>query len=228
MNRYAVCARLQVAEQVEDRGLNRHVERRHRLVADDQVRIRRECARDADALLLAAGKLIRQPVEIALVEPHGAQQLRRLVDRLCSRQSTEQRERPRQRLADRALRIQCRVGVLEHHLQPAPHVALALGRAAFQFVAVEADRAIRGFDEADDQARERRLAAAALADNRQRLVGRELKADAVERMDDSLLSEDAEQLLAVDVLAREVVDGEQRTPGRSVRAVCRGRSGRCH
>ena len=45
-----VCARLQVAEQVEDRGLNRHVERGDRLVTDDQVgfaQMRARCRRAA-------------------------------------------------------------------------------------------------------------------------------------------------------------------------------------
>jgi len=37
-------------------GLDRYVERRYRLVADDQPWIERQRARDADALALAAGK----------------------------------------------------------------------------------------------------------------------------------------------------------------------------
>ena len=45
---------LEILEQVEDLGLDRDVERRDRLVADDQVGIEREGAGDADALALAA------------------------------------------------------------------------------------------------------------------------------------------------------------------------------
>ena len=46
----------QVQQQVEDLGLDRHVERRHRLVADHELGIQGECARDADALTLAAAR----------------------------------------------------------------------------------------------------------------------------------------------------------------------------
>src|SRR5262245_17768578 len=50
---------LQVLEQVDDLALDRDVERRHRLVADDEARLERERARDADALALPARKLVR-------------------------------------------------------------------------------------------------------------------------------------------------------------------------
>ena len=51
---------LEVGEQVEHLRLHRHVERRHRLVGDQQVRLEREGARDADALALTAGELVRE------------------------------------------------------------------------------------------------------------------------------------------------------------------------
>ena len=50
---------LQVLEQVDDAGLDRHVERGHRLVEHDAARVERERAGDADALALAAGELVR-------------------------------------------------------------------------------------------------------------------------------------------------------------------------
>ncbi len=50
---------LQIGQQVDDLRLHRHVERRDRLVADDQVGARRQRARDADALALPAGELVR-------------------------------------------------------------------------------------------------------------------------------------------------------------------------
>ncbi len=45
---------LQVLQQVDDLRLDRDVERRDRLVADDQFGLRRECPGDADALALTA------------------------------------------------------------------------------------------------------------------------------------------------------------------------------
>jgi hypothetical protein len=48
----------QVRQHVQHVGLHRDVERRHRLVTDDELRRGGERARDADALLLAAGQLV--------------------------------------------------------------------------------------------------------------------------------------------------------------------------
>ena len=50
---------LQILEQVDDLRLDRHVERRDRLVADDELRLAGERPGDADALALAAGELVR-------------------------------------------------------------------------------------------------------------------------------------------------------------------------
>ena len=55
---------LQLLEQVDDAGLDRHVERRHRLVEHDQLRLEGEGPGDADALALAAGELVRVPVGV--------------------------------------------------------------------------------------------------------------------------------------------------------------------
>ena len=67
---------LQVLEQVDHLRLDRHVERRHRLVADDQLRLDRERARDADALALAAGELVRIAAHVIGLQADGLQQLR--------------------------------------------------------------------------------------------------------------------------------------------------------
>ena len=53
-------------QQVEDLGLHRHVERRGRLVGDDQPGVEHERHRDDDALLLPAGELVRVVVDARL------------------------------------------------------------------------------------------------------------------------------------------------------------------
>ena len=50
---------LQLLEQVEDLRLDRHVQRRDRLVGDDEARFERDRAGDADPLALPAGELVR-------------------------------------------------------------------------------------------------------------------------------------------------------------------------
>ncbi len=70
---------LQVVEQVDDLRLDRDVERRDRLVADDQLRPQRERARDADPLALTARELRREPVVVLGVEPDELHQLLHLA-----------------------------------------------------------------------------------------------------------------------------------------------------
>src|SRR6187200_809349 len=50
---------LQILQQVDDLGLDRHVERRDGFVADEEARSQRERTRDADALALTARELVR-------------------------------------------------------------------------------------------------------------------------------------------------------------------------
>ncbi len=67
--------RPQVGQQVEDLGLDRHVERGDRLVADDELGLDRERAGDADALALAAGELVRIALDVVRVEPDQPEQV---------------------------------------------------------------------------------------------------------------------------------------------------------
>ena len=66
---------LQIHQQVDDLRLHRHVERRHRLVEDEERRIQRQRARQADALPLAAAELVRVALEMRRFEPDEAEQL---------------------------------------------------------------------------------------------------------------------------------------------------------
>ncbi len=75
----------QILEQVHDLRLDRHVERGHRLVADDEFRLERQRTRDPDPLALAAGHLVRIAVGEARVKTAHRQQLadaRRAVGRV--------------------------------------------------------------------------------------------------------------------------------------------------
>ena len=66
---------LELAQQVEDLGLDRDVERGDRLVGDEQLGLERDRAGDADALALAAGELVRIAVVVLGVEPDAVHQL---------------------------------------------------------------------------------------------------------------------------------------------------------
>ena len=65
----APCSRAQPLQQRNDLRLDRHVERRGRLVGDDQLRLGRQRERDDDALAHAAGELVRVLVDALLRRP---------------------------------------------------------------------------------------------------------------------------------------------------------------
>ena len=76
MNRYARPESvLQVLEQVDHAGLDRHVEGRHRLVEHQHGGLEREGPGDADALALPAGELVREAVAVLGVEADQLEQL---------------------------------------------------------------------------------------------------------------------------------------------------------
>src|SRR3954453_23824128 len=108
---------LQVLEQVEDLRLDRDVERRDGLVTHDQLRVQGECARDADALALPAGELVRVAIDEVGAEPDRVEQpLRGLAPRFPCPELVDD-ERLGNDVADRHPRIERRVGILEDDLE---------------------------------------------------------------------------------------------------------------
>ena len=114
---------LQVLQQVQHLRLHRHVERRHRLVADQDVGLHRQAARDRDPLPLAAGEFVRVLVERDFRQADLLQQLEREVGALlrgCA--DAVDLHRLGQDLPDGEARIERRVRILEDDLD-APLVA---------------------------------------------------------------------------------------------------------
>ena len=72
---------LQVLQQVDHLRLDRDVERRDRLVADDQLGLDRERAGDADALALAAGEFVREAAHVVGLQADRLEQLARPAPR---------------------------------------------------------------------------------------------------------------------------------------------------
>ena len=108
--------RLQVLQKVEDLRLNRHVERRHRLVAHHELGAGCQRASNADALSLAAAERVGVALEVLHLETHHLHQLLDpVLQLLAARQSAGD-----QRLGDdvehRHAWIERRVRVLKHSL----------------------------------------------------------------------------------------------------------------
>ncbi len=162
---------LQVLEQVDHLRLHRHVERRHRLVADDDLRLQGQRPGDADALALAAGELVRVAVDVVGVEADPLQQLLgALQPALAGRDVGVHRPALGHDVADGHARVQRAVRVLEDDLDLA---AVPLERPAAHLgdvLALVEDRAAGRLLQGDQQLRHRRLAAAGLADQADRLA----------------------------------------------------------
>jgi len=88
-----------------------------------------------------------------------------------------------QHLGNRHARVERPIGVLEDDLHLAPQGPHLPPREAEDVAAPEADRTGIGIDEAQHQPARGRFAAAALADECQRLSGREAEIDAVDCLD---------------------------------------------
>ena len=118
--------RLELDEEVEDRGLHRHVERGGRLVADDELRVAGERARDRDPLLEAAGELNRLLRQRPLRHADARDEIAQPLPRQPRRRSPRASHRAQEDAADRVAPVERRVRVLEDDLERPQVVARAL------------------------------------------------------------------------------------------------------
>src|SRR5207244_3886542 len=115
-----VTSRLQAAQQHQDLRLDRDVERRHRFVGDDELRLQHQSARDADTLALTAAEFVG--ILFRRIDRHTdlRQNLAHLRADFLRIAETMHTHRLAQGLADRAAWIERRVRVLEYDLHLAP------------------------------------------------------------------------------------------------------------
>jgi hypothetical protein len=158
-----------VLEQRQHLRLHGHVERRDRLVRDQQLGLHGERSRDADALALAARKLVRIAPKRRRIHSNELHQLAGAGERRSARQAVVARSF-HDRLADRAPGIQRAIRVLEHDLNPAAQRAQLPRTHRREVDLPEADFARSRLDEAQDAASHRRLARPRFADDSQRLA----------------------------------------------------------
>ena len=110
-------ARLQLGEELQDLRLHGDVERRRRLVGDEQVGLVRERHRDHDALALPARELVRIGVEAArcVAEADEVEHLERARARRPLRQPAVQPQDLADLPLDRVQRVERAHRLLEHH-----------------------------------------------------------------------------------------------------------------
>ena len=117
---------LQADKQVEDFCAHRDIERRHRLVEHDEVRLRRDGARDRDALALAAGNLMNGARGKRWVEPDAFEESGDHGRTPGAVGDAVDAQRIGERACDRGARIEGGERVLEHHLDTPPCGAQSL------------------------------------------------------------------------------------------------------
>jgi hypothetical protein len=143
---------LEVEQEIEHLRLDRLVERRDRLVEDEEARLERQRARDVDALTLAAGDLVRvAPGEACGLEPDTMEQIVGARGRRAPAQPVHARPE-RDGVFHGEPRIERGVAVLEYHLDLLAELGeVERGRA--DRLAVEQDLAEVRRDDLHDQAR---------------------------------------------------------------------------
>src|SRR5581483_806972 len=128
-------------------------------------------------------ELVREPVRMLRRETDRAQEL---VDSLPAAVAPV-RPRDLQGLADdvahRHARVERRIGILEHDLHLAANGAHARAAPATDSAPVEVDATARRLDELENRARQRRLPAARLAHETDRLALVYRQVDTVDRVD---------------------------------------------
>src|SRR5215510_2794337 len=171
-------------EEIDDLRLDRHVERRDRLVANNEFGPQRERARNADALALPAahfvgvaiGKLFRQAAHV-----------QQLMDapflRPPVRLDVMDADWLADDLANLHARIERAVRVLEDDLDTPAQTTQRFPPEVCEADTVEQDFALRRAFELQDAAAGRGLAATRLADQAERLAATNIEADAVNRLD---------------------------------------------
>ena len=176
-------ARLQLAQQVDDLRLHRHVERGGRLVEDEEAWLEDHGAGDGDALALAPGEFVWIAIAERGIQSHLPQCL---VDETVTRRrrgaDAVDAEAFADDLRDGHARRQRAERILEDDLHLAAQRPQPLAGHAVQLEPAEADPALARLQAEQGQA-QRRLARAALAHHADRLALAHGETHAVDRLD---------------------------------------------
>src|SRR2546423_1292627 len=161
---------LQVLEQVYHLRLHRHIQRGDGLVTDDESRLDRQCARDANALALAAREFVWIPIGVFGAQSNFLKQLAHPGIGSGAFREFMNRQAFADDRADGHARIQRRDWILEDDLHlTAQRAQLASVERAY-VLAFERYVAGSRLQQAENGAARRRLAAPRLPDNAERLT----------------------------------------------------------
>ena len=150
---------LQIGQQVQNLCADGHIERRDRLVTDNQFRLHRNGAGNGDALALATGKFMRIASRMFGLQTNLLQEARNTGGPLIGWHDLMQHQGFGQKIPDRHARIERGEGVLENQLRLAAHGAQVLRIKACEIIALKHDLALIGLNQPQDQTAQGRFAA---------------------------------------------------------------------
>src|SRR5205085_3860890 len=174
---------LQILKQIDHLRLYRHIKRAHWLIADDELGVESEGARDADALPLAAGKFMRIARRVLRLQADQFEQFPDAVFALMTCAGAVNHQRLGDDLADLHARVERGIRVLKDDLHFAPQLPQRSRVERQQILPFKVDFASRRLDQAQDAAARRRFAAAGFADQPKGLAVPYAEADIVNRFD---------------------------------------------
>ena len=197
---------LQFLQEIEEAGLDRHVQRGRRLVGDEKLRRERERAGDADALALASGELMREAVAVGGGELHLAEELLDATIEILPLRDPREEDRLADGLADRHPGIEGGRRVLEHDAGPTADREQILLRGIRDVGAHRRETPLRDRDQTDGRASDGGLAGAGLADEPHDLTGVDLQIDV-------LRSAEGRDAAPLRVLDRDVLERQDGCAG---------------
>jgi hypothetical protein len=177
-----------LGKEIDDLCLCRGVERRDRLISDNEVRPARQGASDSDSLLLAAGELVRESISHNCGKSDLRHEPLNLTGSSTLWHDVVHRQRLGQQRSHAHLRVQATGWVLKHHLKVAPLESQLFSSQAPQVDIAKANRAGRRPKNLQNTASKGCLAAPRFTYQAQRLTSHDLEIDPCHRADDDFSS----------------------------------------
>jgi hypothetical protein len=175
---------LELLQEVHDLRLDRHVQRGHRLITNDEVGLDREGTGNPDSLALPSTEFVRITLGVLGEE---ADQIEELSDAAFSTVPVPTELVDSQDLVERLpgghTGVERRKGILEDDLGTAPQMAERFPVHGEHILSVEANFSGSRFDEAQDGPSRRRLSTPRFAHESEGLTPVQIERDSIHRFD---------------------------------------------
>jgi hypothetical protein len=168
---------LELGEEVEDLGLDGHVESRHRLIGHNQTGPQDQSPGNSDSLALTTRELMRITSCMGGLETDQLQHLGNPNMTFILRRHSMDPQALGDRLTDRAPRIEGAVGILEDHLHLAPNPEKVLSVEVSDIGAVEIDRSRGRLQQPHQHPTKRGLTTPRFTDKAQSLTSIDVEVD---------------------------------------------------